>query len=132
VGFGGVCKARQGHLLALIQRVEESFELGLVGMIGDVSGIEHLHSEVAPGVFVRGELHRVELVIQQAAFAAHEVSVEIVGLKAIDDGGAFADAAILEFHYRDAGGRVFVRREDFALGFRVVAGDFGDITPHTK
>ena len=42
------------------------------------------------------ELLRVELVVEDAAFAADEMRVEVVGLEAIDDRRALADRAVRE------------------------------------
>ena len=74
----------------------------------------------------------MEFVVEQAAFAADEVRVEIIRLETIHDGRAFADAAVLELQERHAAGVVFVGRKDFALGLGVVAGDFGDVTAHAE
>ncbi len=74
----------------------------------------------------------MEFVVEQAAFAADEVRVEIIRLETIHDGGAFADAAVLELQERHAAGVVFVGRKDFALGLGVVAGDFGDAVAHAE
>jgi hypothetical protein len=125
-----VLQARQRHFHSGVDGFEEGVELGLVGVIRDVAGIEHLHGEGAPGVFVRFQLHRMKFVVQQTAFAADEVGMEIIRLETIDDGGAFADAAALEFKDRDTRRRVFVGLEDWALGLGVVAGDFDDVGAH--
>ena len=84
-----ILEARERHVLPGVERVEERLELGLVRMIGDVAAVEHLHRQLAPGVAVEAvELLRVEAVVEQAAFAADQVGVEVVGLQAIHDGGA--------------------------------------------
>ena len=44
-----------------------------------------MHGETAPGLFVALQLVGVDFVIQQAAFAAHQVGVKVVGLEAVDD-----------------------------------------------
>src|SRR5207247_218820 len=67
------------------------------------------HRKLAPLVFVQsGELGGIELVVEQAAFAADQVGVKIVRLETIDDRGALAHAAIGELQDRHAGGGVFV------------------------
>jgi hypothetical protein len=86
----------------------------VVGMIAHVAGVEHLHGELAPGGLVGVQLHGVELVVEQAALAAAEVGVEVVGLQAVHHGGGLADAAVLEVDEGDAGGVVFVGLEDVA------------------
>lgn len=129
---GGVGEAGEGHFFAGGQRGEERFELRGVGMIRNVPRIQHLHGEFAPLVFVRLEFLRVEFVVEQAAFAADEVGVEIIRLETVHDGGAFADAAVLELQERHAAGVVFVGRKDFAPGLGVVARDFGDVVAHAE
>ena len=84
-------KLVSGMSLPGVERVEERLELRLVRMIGDVAAVEHLHRQLAPGVAVQAvELLRVELVVEQAAFAADEVRVEVVGLQAVHHRGALA------------------------------------------
>lgn len=129
---GGVGEAGERHFFASSERGEEGFELRGVGMIRHVAGIQHLHREFAPLMFVRLEFLRVEFVVEQAAFAADEVRVEIIGLETIHDGSAFADAAVLELQERHAAGVVFVGCKDFAPGLGVVAGDFSDVVAHAE
>ena len=74
----------------------------------------------------------MKLVVEQAALAAHEVGVEIVRLQAIHDRGAFPDLAALEFKNRDAARRVFVRLENLAARFCVVARHFRDVVAHAE
>ena len=71
-------------------------------MVADVAAIEHFHGEVTPGGFVGLEFVGVEFVVEKATLAADEVGVEVVGLEAVDDGSAFADAAVFEFDDGDA------------------------------
>src|SRR5882724_9684045 len=132
VGSGRVGEARQAHLFVLVQRFKKRLELRLVGMIRHVARIKELHRQTAPGVFVGLQLHRMKLVVQQTALAAHQVSVEIIGLQAVNYRGALADAAILELEDRYTRGRVLVRIEDFALRFRVVTSHFFDLISHAK
>ena len=74
----------------------------------------------------------MKFVVEQAAFAADEVRVEIIWLETIHDGGAFADAAVLELQERDAAGVVFVGSKDFALRLGIVARDFGYVAAHAE
>ena len=126
----GVAETRERHVLALVERIKEGLELGLVRVIADVAGIQHLHREAAPLGLVGLQLGGVELVIEDAAMAAHEVGVEVIGLEAVDDRGAFADGAVLELQNRDRGGVVFVRCEVLALGLGAEARDRVDFARH--
>ncbi len=74
----------------------------------------------------------MELVVEQAAFAADEVGVEVVGLEAVDDRRALADLAALEVQDRHAAGVVFVGAEDLALRFRRVAADALHFLAHAQ
>ncbi len=132
MGLHGVGETGERHVFARVGGVEEGLELRGVRMIRDVAGIEHLHREIAPGVLVRLQFHRVKLVVEQTAFAAAQVRVEIVRLQTINDRRAFADLAAFEFQDRDAARGVFVRLENLALRLRVVAGDFFDVVAHAK
>ena len=49
-------------------------------MVAHVAAIEHLEVELAPTALVGLQLLGVELVIQKTAFAAYQVSVEVVRL----------------------------------------------------
>jgi hypothetical protein len=53
-------------------------------MIGDVPGIEGFKVKSVPALFFGAEISRVKFVIKQAALAADEVRMEIIGLEAID------------------------------------------------
>ena len=131
-GFEGLREAGPLHVAVFVEGVEELLELGLVGVVADVAAIEHLHGEVTPGGFVCLEFVGVEFVVEEAALAADEVGVEVVGLEAVDDGGAFANAAVFEFDDGDAGGVVLVGGEDLALGFGGEAGDGFDVVAHAE
>ena len=50
----------------------------------------------------------MKLVVQQAAFAADEMDMEIIRLEAIDDGNDLADATVLEAENGHAGRRILV------------------------
>lgn len=99
-------------------------------MVTHIAGIEHLHGELAPRVLVGVELHGVELVVQEAALAAAQMGVEVIGLEAVHDGGGLADGAVLEVDEGDAGGVVLVGLEDVALRFGGEAGDAFDFVAH--
>ena len=131
-GFEGLAEAGPLHFFAFIQRVEELLELGLIRVIADIAAIEHFHGEIAPCGFVGLEFIGVEFIVEQAAFAADEVGVEVVGLEAIDNGRAFADGAVFELHDGDARGVVFVGGEDFAFGLGGEAGDGIDLIAHAE
>src|SRR5438093_12575904 len=60
------------------------------------------------------------------------MGVEVVGLETIHDRSALGDGSAPELQEGDAGGGVFVRREDFAPGWGVVAGDFGHVAAHAE
>lgn len=126
-GFG---EAGERHVFAFVQGVKEGLELGLVRVVADIAGVQHVHGEVAPALFVGLQDVGVQLVVQQAALAAHEVGVEVVGLQAVHHGGGFADGAVLELHQGDAGGVVFIRGEDFALGLGAETGDAFHLAGH--
>src|ERR1041385_7003164 len=128
----GFPEGGQGHVLSLIQRFEKGLERSEIWMIGHVAGIEHLHGERAPGVFVGAELGGVEFIVEETSFTSNQVRMKIIGLKAIHDCGAFADTAVLELQNRDAGSGVLVRRKDFALGFGVITCDFYDVIAHAQ
>jgi len=124
VGAQGVGEAGEGHFFSGVQGVEEGLELGLVWVIGNVAGVEHLHGEFAPLRFVEAaELGGMEFIVEEAAFAADEVDVEIVRLKAINHRCHFADASVAELENRDAGGWVFVFGE---VAVRRTGGGAGD------
>src|SRR6266550_818027 len=123
-----VAEAGERHVFPLVQRVEKRLELCLVGMITYIAAVEELHREVAPGIPIQAcQLLGMELVVEDAAVASHEVRVKVVGLKTIDDRRALAHAAIAELE--DAGRRrpVLVRREERIRARGRVAGDFLDI-----
>src|SRR6185436_14087298 len=76
-----VAETRQRHVFATFQGVEERLELREIWMIANVAAIEQLHRQLAPGVTVQSsQLLRVKLVVENAAFAAHEMRVEVVRL----------------------------------------------------
>ena len=58
--------------------------------------------------------------------------MEIVRLETIHHRRAFADRAVLELEDGDAGGGVFVGRENFARGPRIVAGDFAHVAAQAE
>src|SRR6266850_7118088 len=96
----GVGQAGQRHFLAGTERGEEGLELRLIRMIGDIAGVEQLHGQITPLRLVqRAELRRMKLVVEQAAFAADEVDVEIVRLQTINRRRALAHAPVLEPKY---------------------------------
>ena len=113
-GLCGLGEARQRHLDAGIEGVEEGLELGLVGMVADVAGIEELHGERAPGMPVGMELLRMEAVVEEASLAPHQMRVEVVGLEAVDDRRRLADSPPLEVEEGDTRRVVLIRSEDFA------------------
>jgi hypothetical protein len=114
-GLERLFKAGEWHGLAGIQSIEKSLELALIRMIAHIAAIEHFHVQLAPGSFVRVQLHGVKFVIQQAALAAAEVGVEVVWLEAVHDGGGFAHSAVFEVQDGHAGGVVFIGLEDITL-----------------
>lgn len=99
-------------------------------MVAHVAGVEHLHGELAPGVLVGVELHGVELVVEDAALAAAQMRVEVVGLQAVHDGGGFADGAVFEADDGGAGGVVFVGLEDLAAAAGGEGADALDLAAH--
>src|SRR4051812_8334609 len=101
MGGEGVRKAGEGHRLTLLQRIEERLELRLVWMVTDVAAIEHLHRELRPGALVEpAEFLAVKLIVQDRSLAPHEVRVEVVWLKAIDNGRAFPHGSAGEAEQR--------------------------------
>ena len=131
-GLKGLVVAREGHGFSLVEGIEESLKLILVGVIGDVAGVGEGDREFSPGLIAEVELGGVELVVEDAAFAAAEVSVEVVGLDTIDHAGAFSDRSVFEFEDRGGGGGVLVFLEDFVLGLGLVGGDFLDFGAHAE
>src|SRR6187551_3649821 len=96
-----IAETRQRHLFAALQRIKECLELRLIGMIADIAAIEQLHREVAPGVAIQScQLLRMELVVENAAFAPDKMRVEVVGLQTIDHRRALPNASILELQDR--------------------------------
>lgn len=53
--------------------------------IGDVAAVDGVDAEFAPLRLVEGGFLGVEFAIKEAALAADEVGVEVVGLEAVDD-----------------------------------------------
>ena len=106
------------HVFVFIQRIEEGLELIGVGMITHITGVEHLHRELAPALFVGVQLVGVKFIIEQTAVTADEMGVEVVGLEAVHHRRALAHLATFEMQKRDAGGVVFVRGKNVtpALG----------------
>ena len=98
-GFAEVCKR---HVLACVEGIEEGLELRLVGVIGHVAGIQHLHGKLSPTGFVRVEFVGMQLVIQKASLATDQMGVEVIRLEAVHNRGCFADGTVLEFQDRDA------------------------------
>ena len=88
-------------------------------MVGNIARIEQLQRKLAPLVFVDRQFHRVELVVEQAALAAHQVRVEVVRLETIDDRRTLADRTILEPQNGRRARFVFVGREDRVRGANV-------------
>ena len=74
----------------------------------------------------------MELVVQQAAFAADQVRVEVIRLQAINGGCALGGGAALEFEDRYARGRILVGGEQLAPGPGVVAHDLDHIAAHEE
>ena len=129
----GVGEAGEGHIFPRIERVEERLELRLIRMVAHVAAIEHLHGKLGPRCFVQpAELHGVELVIEDAALAADEVSVEVIGLEAVHDGCAFAHRAAFEPDERGRRRGVFVGGENGVAALRGVAGDFFHLGIHAE
>lgn len=58
------------HVDALFQGLKETAELCEVGMVSNISGIQHLHGQRAPCSFVRTEFHRMEFIIEQASLTS--------------------------------------------------------------
>src|SRR5690242_2300520 len=56
---------RQRHVLTPIHRIEKRLKLRLVGVIGNVAGIEQLHREFAPTGFVQPEPRGMKAVVQE-------------------------------------------------------------------
>ena len=52
VAYDRIGKAGERHVPAAVQSVEEGFKLGLIRVVRDVAGIEHLHGQAAPGGLV--------------------------------------------------------------------------------
>lgn len=128
----GIGEARERHFFSFVERIEERIELSLIRMIRDISRIEQLHRQIAPGMLVRFQFHRVKLVIEQAAFAAYEMSMEIIRLQTIHNRRALADRAIFEFQNRHTRRGVLVRRKNLVARFGVIARDLGHISAHAK
>ena len=81
-------------------------------MVTHVSRVEHLHGQFAPVASVGVELLRVKFVVQQTAFATHQMRVEIVGLQAVDNRGRLPDGAVCKPQDCHARCVVFVGLED--------------------
>src|SRR6187551_958437 len=79
-----------------------------------------------------GELLRMKLVVEQTAFAANEVCVEVVGLQTIDDRRRLADAAVLELQNGGRRRAVFVGGEDRVRALGRIARDFIDLCVHAE
>ena len=56
----------------------------------------------------------MEAVVEEAPLAPHQMRVEVVGLKAVDDRRRLADGAPLEVEEGDTRRVVLIRSEDFA------------------
>lgn len=126
-----VLEAGERHVLALLQRFEERLELRLIRVVSHIAAIDWVDAQFAPLRFVeRGDFVRVELAIEEAAFAAHKVGVEVVGLEAVDDAGALADAAVLEFDEADRGGGILVAGEIRVRALLIERGHFLHFAVH--
>ena len=130
--FDGVIKAGPLHVAVFVEGVKELLELSLIGVITDITAVEHLHGEITPSGLVGLQFIGMELVVQETALTADEVGVEVVRLKAIDDRCAFPDAAVFEFQEGDTGGVVLIGSEDFAFGFGGETGDGLDLIAHAE
>ena len=116
-------KASKWHGLTGIQGIEEGLKLALIRMVTHVPGIEHLHGQLAPRVLVSVQLHGMEFIIEQAALASAEMSVEVVGLEAVHNGGGFADRAVFETDDGCAARVIFVGLENLAAAAGRKRGD---------
>ncbi len=133
VGAEGVLEGGEGHVLVFGEGGEEGIELSLVGVVGDVAAVDGVDGEFAPFRLVEGgEFIGVEFAVEETAFASDEVGVEVVGLEAIDDAGAFGGAAVGEFEERGGGGGVFVDGEVGVAALGIEGDDGIDIAFHAE
>ncbi len=120
------------HVHPLVQSIKKRLKLGLVGMIGHVAGIGHRHGQVRPFLVPETELVGVDLIVEQAALAAYEVSLKVVGLKAIDHRSDLSNAAVGKLENRSRRGGVFIFLEAFVLRSRRVRADLFNLVPHAE
>ena len=133
MGHERVGEARERHVFPLLERVEERLKLRHIWVVADVAAVEELHREIAPRVSIQaGELLRVKLVVEDAAFTPDQVGVEVVGLQAVDDRRGLADTPVPELQDRRGGRGVFVWREDRIRALRGIARDLVDLRVHAQ
>ena len=90
-------------------------EFGAIDVVGNIAGIGHGHREISPLFVAKAEFRRVDLVVQKTTFATHEVSVKIVGLKAIDHRSHFSNGSIGKLQQRCRCRRILVFLKNFVL-----------------
>src|SRR5262245_65041701 len=74
----------------------------------------------------------MELVVEQAAFTADQMDVEVIGLKAIDDRRHLSDPAVLKPQNRYAGCWVFVFSEVLVRRMGGIGTDRFDLGAHAQ
>ena len=111
-GLERIVVTGQGHGLSLVKRIKKGLELVLIGMVSNVAGVCESDWQLGPRLVAQVELGGIQLVVQNTALTATELSVKIVGHQAVDDTGALAYRAVAEL--QDGGGRrgVFVAAEN--------------------
>ena len=133
VGFKRDVKIGARHGFIRPDAIDKGLELRLVGVIGHVARIDQRGFQGAPFVFAHAvQFVGVDAVVEQAAFRADEVNVEVIGLQTIHARSDFCRIAIGEFEEGDRGGVVLVGLENGGLGFGGQAGHFLDLAIHEE
>jgi hypothetical protein len=84
VSPGRLGQAGERHRFALRERFEKCFKLGLVRMVRHIPGIQRLKGKRAPVFLGCMQVGGMKLVVEQTAFAANQVRMEVIRLVAID------------------------------------------------
>ena len=89
-------------------------------MIAHIPRIDERGFKGAPPALIHAlQFRRVDSVVQQTAFAADQMDVEVVGLEAVHAGSYLRDfVSTLKLENRDAGCIVFIRDEILPLRLR--------------
>lgn len=83
--FKGSVEVGQRHGLFPAEAVHESLELGLIGMVANISGVNQSSLQCAPAFLGHaGQFLAVDPVIQQASQTPYQVNMKIIGLQAIN------------------------------------------------